>query len=71
MMTKNEELVEAVVGVLFVLAMIAVVLVYPFAVIASLNTLFPVLAIPYTFWTWIAVVVITGVFKTNVNVKKS
>lgn len=30
----------------------------PLAIIWSLNTLFPILSIPYTFYSWLAVVVI-------------
>lgn len=42
----------------------------PILTIWSLNTLFPVLAIPYTLETWAAVVLLGGVFKTTVNYKK-
>lgn len=42
----------------------------PLAVIWALNTLFA-LAIPYTFWTWLAMLVLTGTFgKANVNTNK-
>jgi hypothetical protein len=30
----------------------------PFAIVWALNTLFPVVAIPFTFWTWLAVMVL-------------
>lgn len=36
------------------------ILLAPFATIWSLNTLFPVLTIPYTFDTWLAVVLLGG-----------
>jgi hypothetical protein len=42
----------------------------PLATIWALNTLFPVVAIPYTFETWVAVVVVGALFKSNVTVKK-
>lgn len=42
----------------------------PILTIWSLNTLFPALAIPYTFETWLAVVLLGGVLKSNVTVKK-
>jgi hypothetical protein len=42
----------------------------PIAVIWSLNTLFPQLNIPLNFDTWCAAVVLAGVFKANVTVKK-
>ena len=53
---------------------IAVVLVLlaigPWLVIWSLNTLFPVLAIEFTFWTWAAVVIMGTFFRANVSVKR-
>lgn len=48
-------------GVL-ILAIIVVIL-GPIATIWSLNTLFPVLAIPYTLETWFATVIIAGIFR--------
>ena len=42
----------------------------PWLVIWSLNTLFPVLAIEFTFWTWCAVIVIGTFFRANVTVKR-
>lgn len=38
--------------------MILVIIFAPFAIIWSLNTLFVALAIPYSFWSWLAVVVL-------------
>ena len=55
---------------LFVLLIIALIILGPFATIWALNTLFPVLAIPYTIWTWLAVIILGGLFKSNVTVKK-
>ena len=42
----------------------------PWLVIWSLNTLFPVLAIKFTFWTWAAVVVMGTFFRANVTIKR-
>ena len=42
----------------------------PWLVIWSLNTLFPTLAIEFTFWTWCAVVILAAVFRANVTVKR-
>ena len=42
----------------------------PLITIWALNTLFPALAIPYSFDTWLAVVIIAGVLKTSVKVSK-
>lgn len=58
-------------GVLFlVVLVIALIIVGPLLTIWALNTLFPALAIPFTFWTWLAVVILGGVFKSNVTVKR-
>lgn len=52
-------------------AIIAIVLFFvfigPFLAIWSLNTLFPVLAIPYTLETWAAALILSGVFKAKVS----
>jgi len=42
---------------------VALIILGPIATIWSLNTLFPVLAIPYTFDTWVAAVIIAGIFR--------
>ena len=47
--------------VLFFFALVILVIVFgPLAVIWALNTLFPVLVIPFNFWTWLAVILIGG-----------
>lgn len=40
------------------LVLLLVIIFAPFAIIWSLNTLFVALAIPYSFWSWLAVVVL-------------
>ena len=58
-------------AILFITVVFTLVFLVPFAVIWALNTLF-VLGIPYTFWTWLAMLVVTGTFgKTNVKINKS
>jgi hypothetical protein len=54
--------------VILILLIVAVVA-GPLATIWALNTLFPVLAIPYTIETWLAVIVVGGLFKANVTTK--
>lgn len=60
--------------VLTVIAVIAVIvfliIIGPIITIWALNTLFPVLVIPYTVETWLAVVVVGTLFKTNLTYKK-
>lgn len=56
---------------LLVLAVLLIIF-GPLAIIWSLNTLFPILAIPYGFLQWLAVVVmnLTLFSKTALNFKK-
>ena len=42
----------------------------PLLMIWALNTLFPVLNIAYSFETWISIVILAGLFRTNVKVEK-
>lgn len=54
----------------FVLIMvIGLVILGPLLILWALNTLFPALGIPYTFWTWAAAGILAGVFKAEVNTK--
>jgi hypothetical protein len=48
---------------IIVLAFLAIIF-FPFVVIWALNTLF-VLGIAYTFWTWLAMVVVISFFGTT------
>ena len=54
----------------FALLIIALVVLGPLATIWALNTLFPVLAIPFTWQTWLSVLVMGAFFQTKVSVKK-
>jgi succinate dehydrogenase hydrophobic anchor subunit len=56
--------------IFFVLLIIALVIIAPFLVIWSLNTLFPVLAIPTTFETWSAIVLIHAFLHSTISLKK-
>lgn len=49
---------------------IVLILVGPLLVIWSINTLFPVLAVPYDIWTWLAVVILFGAVRTNVRINR-
>lgn len=44
------------ISIVLVIAILAIIFV-PLATIWSLNTLFPILSIPYTFYSWLAVIV--------------
>ena len=54
-MTKQTKDILTMTSIL-TLAILAIIFV-PLATIWSLNTLFPILSIPYTFYSWLAVVV--------------
>ena len=54
---------------LIVLA-IVLIIVGPLLTIWSANTLFPSLAIPYSFETWLAVIILGAFFRANVTVSK-
>ena len=58
--------------ILVLVLIFAMLILMPVAVIWSLNTLFPVLAIPLTLDTWMAAVVLGGVVggTTGVSFKK-
>ncbi len=42
----------------------------PLLILWSLNTLFPVLAIPYNIWTWLAALILGAAVSPSVKVTK-
>ena len=56
--------------VLFIVFIALLIVFGPFAVIWSLNTLFPILAIPYNFYTWFAVVLLNLTWMSKSVIKK-
>jgi hypothetical protein len=42
----------------------------PLLILWALNTLFPVLAIPYTVWTWLAALILGSALSPTIRVKK-
>lgn len=48
---------------ILLILLILVVVLGPIATIWAMNTLFPTLAIPYTLETWLATVIIGGIFR--------
>jgi len=55
---------------LIFLVVILAVAMGPLVTIWALNALFPALAIPYTFSTWLAVIIVGAVLRARVEVKK-
>jgi hypothetical protein len=49
---------------------VVLVIAGPLLLIWALNTLFPVLAIPYTGWTWLAALIIGGVISPTVKIRR-
>jgi hypothetical protein len=58
---------KVILAIAFVIFLVAI---GPIITIWALNTLFPSLAIPFTWETWLAVVIIGGVIKSRVSVSK-
>lgn len=54
-----------------ILVAIFIIVFSPLALIWALNILFPVLAIPYSFDTWLAMFMIQAVLKSFVNFNNS
>jgi hypothetical protein len=54
-----------------ILATIAILIVGPLLVIWALNQLFPVLALPYTIWNWLAVVILGAFVRAKVSIRKN
>jgi hypothetical protein len=55
---------------LMIVLLIVLIAIGPIVVIWALNTLFPVLAIQFTFYTWLAVVILGAFLRANVSIKK-
>jgi hypothetical protein len=56
--------------IMAIVLIVALIAIGPLLTIWSANTLFPLLAIPYTIETWAAVVVMGAFIRANVSVKR-
>ena len=54
---------------IWLVLIVIVLIVGPLASIWALNTLFPVLAIPYTLETWAAMLLVGGMFRSSFGTK--
>lgn len=54
-----------------VVAVIALIIAGPLLIIWAINTLFPIVAIEYNMYTWLAALILGSVFGPTVRVKKS
>jgi ABC-type uncharacterized transport system YnjBCD permease subunit len=59
---NNSSILVTVLAALFVLLIIGLFIIQPFLVILALNTLFPLLSIPYSFSTYIAMLFLEAPF---------
>jgi hypothetical protein len=57
------------VWIILVIIAIGIIVFGPFLIIWALNTLFPVLAIPYTLETWAATILLKGFVSATVKKK--
>jgi hypothetical protein len=55
--------------IFWALIIVAIVIAGPLVSIWALNTLFPVLAIPYTLETWAAMLLVGGMFRSSFSTK--
>jgi len=63
---RLNKLLMIVSGLTVVVTLFAMVLFIPFVLVWTLNTLFPVLAIPYNIKTWGAALIIMAIMKPRV-----
>ncbi len=56
--------------VLMIVFVIVLIVIGPIITIWGWNTLFPMVAVPYTFETWLAVIILGAFFRANVSIKK-
>ena len=61
------DIIKLLLGLALIIAVIAI---GPLATIWAVNTLFPVVAIPYTLETWFAVVLLGAFLRSKVSLKK-
>ena len=61
---------EITIAVLFIILAVLLIIFAPLAILWALNTLFPVLAIPYNFYSWLAVVVLNLTWMGRAAVKR-
>lgn len=59
------------IGIVGIVALVVILITAgPLLIIWALNTLFPVLAIPYTVWTWLAALILGSALSPTIKVKR-
>lgn len=62
LMFRSKEMKDVGIFVFWMVVIVLLIIFGPLLSIWALNTLFPALAIPYTFWTWLAMVLFNAAF---------
>ena len=57
-------------ALVIIVLVIALIIAGPLLIIWALNTLFPVVAIPYTIWTWVAALILGATVSPTVRVSR-
>jgi hypothetical protein len=65
----KESAIMALGGLTAILLVVAIFTLGPLFVVWALNTLFPILAIPYSFDSWCAVIVLAWFMRVKISVK--
>ncbi len=65
----KENAIMALGGLTAILLVVAIFTLGPLFVVWALNTLFPILEIPYNFSTWCAVIVLAWFMRVKISVK--
>jgi len=69
MNSLKENAIMAVGGLVAIMLVIAIFTLGPIFVVWALNTLFPILSIPYSFDSWCAVIVLAWFIRVKISVK--
>lgn len=68
MLNKLKNIPNAMLGILVILFLNVVIIASPFSIIWLVNWLFPIFSIPYSFLSWIVVVLINiGIFSLAIT----
>jgi hypothetical protein len=69
MNSLKENAIMAIGGLVAIMLVIAIFTLGPIFVVWALNTLFPILAIPYSFDSWCAVIILAWFMRVKISVK--
>lgn len=61
---------DTIMAVTLIVLIVVLIIAGPLLTIWALNTLFPVLAINYTIWTWLAALILGALLSPTVKIKR-